>query len=137
WGIPVPGDDNHVMYVWLDALSDYMTGVGYPDLKNPQFEKFWPADFHVIGKDNTRFHAGYWPALLMAAGIDLPKHIFAHGFINVQGEKMSKSLGNVLSPDGLVETYGLDPIRYFLMREIPHGQDGNFGHKQAVSRINA
>ncbi len=137
WGIPVPGDENHVMYVWLDALTNYMTAVGYPDVEDANFKKFWPADFHVIGKDITRFHAVYWPAFLMSANIELPKHIFAHGFINVQGEKMSKSLGNVLSPDGLVETYGLDQIRYFLMREIPHGQDGNFGHKQAMNRINA
>lgn len=137
WGIPVPGDENHVMYVWLDALTNYMTGVGYPDQNSESFKKFWPADYHVIGKDIIRFHAVYWPAFLMSAGIALPKAIFAHGFINVQGQKMSKSIGNVLSPDGLVETYGLDQIRYFLMREIPHGQDGNFGHDQAVLRINS
>ncbi|MDB2682727.1 methionine--tRNA ligase [Alphaproteobacteria bacterium] len=137
WGIPVPNDENHVMYVWLDALTNYMTAVGYPDIEGELFKKFWPADFHVIGKDITRFHAVYWPAFLMSAEIELPQHIFAHGFINVQGEKMSKSIGNVLSPDGLVKTYGLDPIRYFLMREIPHGRDGNFGHEQAVNRINS
>lgn len=137
WGIPVPGDENHVMYVWLDALTNYLTGVGFPDEQSESFQKFWPADYHVIGKDITRFHAVYWPAFLLAAKIDPPKTIWAHGFINVQGQKMSKSIGNVLSPDGLVETYGLDQIRYFLMREIPHGQDGNFGHEQAINRINA
>ncbi len=137
WGIPVPDDEDHVMYVWLDALTNYITGVGYPDMEAEAFKKYWPADYHVIGKDITRFHAIYWPVFLMAAEIDLPKAIFAHGFINVQGQKMSKSVGNVMCPKGLVETYGLDQIRYFLMREIPHGQDGNFAHSQAVSRINA
>ena len=137
WGIPVPDDDNHVMYVWLDALTNYITAVGYPDENSEQFKTFWPADYHVIGKDIIRFHAVYWPAFLMSAGVALPKTIFAHGFINVQGVKMSKSLGNVLSPDGLVETYGLDAIRYLLMREIPHGQDGNFSHEHAIQRINA
>lgn len=137
WGIPVPEDENHVMYVWLDALTNYITGVGYPDQSDEKYQTFWPADYHVIGKDITRFHAIYWPAFLMSANIPLPKTIFAHGFINVHGEKMSKSIGNVLSPDGLVETYGLDQIRYFLMREIPHGGDGNFGHEQAITRMNA
>jgi len=137
WGIPVPGDENHVMYVWLDALTNYITALGYPDIDGEAFKNFWPAGYHVIGKDITRFHAIYWPAFLMSADLPLPEHIFAHGFINVHGEKMSKSIGNVLSPDGLVETYGLDPIRYFLMREIPHGRDGNFGHRQAITRINS
>ena len=137
WGIPVPDDEDHVMYVWLDALTNYITAVGYPDEDAKSFKDFWPADYHVIGKDIIRFHAVYWPAFLMSAGLELPKTIFAHGFINVQGVKMSKSLGNVLSPDGLVETYGLDAIRYLLMREIPHGQDGNFSHDHAVQRINA
>lgn len=137
WGIPVPGDDDHVMYVWLDALTNYITGVGYPDTESESYKKFWPADYHVIGKDITRFHTIYWPAFLMAAGLQLPKAVFAHGFINVQGQKMSKSIGNVLSPDDLVATYGLDPLRYLLMREVPHGQDGNFSHSHAVSRINA
>lgn len=137
WGIPVPNDENHVMYVWLDALTNYITGAGYPDTQCAQYKKLWPAQYHVIGKDITRFHAIYWPAFLMAAKLPLPKTIWAHGFINVQGQKMSKSIGNVLSPNGLVETYGLDAIRYFLMREIPHGQDGNFGHEQAITRINA
>ncbi|MCB1652327.1 MAG: methionine--tRNA ligase [Alphaproteobacteria bacterium] len=137
WGIPVPNDPDHVMYVWLDALTNYITGVGYPDVESEAFKKYWPAQYHVIGKDIIRFHAVYWPAFLMAAGLQQPEAIFAHGFINVQGEKMSKSIGNVLSPDGLVETYGLDQTRYFLMREIPHGQDGNFSHERAVERINA
>ena len=137
WGITVPGDEDHVMYVWLDALTNYITSIGYPDEETADFKKFWPADYHVIGKDITRFHAIYWPAFLMAAELPLPKTIFAHGFINVDGAKMSKSVGNVMSPDDLVETYGLDQIRYFLMREIPHGQDGNFSHEQAICRMNA
>jgi len=137
WGIPVPGDEDHVMYVWLDALTNYITALGYPDIGGNDFKEFWPADYHVIGKDIIRFHAIYWPAFLMSADLPLPKTIFAHGFINVDGAKMSKSVGNVLSPDDLVDTYGLDQIRYFLMREIAHGQDGNFAHEQVVSRINA
>lgn len=137
WGIPVPNDEDHVMYVWLDALTNYITAIGYPDESSEAFTKFWPADYHVIGKDITRFHAIYWPAFLMAAELMMPKVIFAHGFINVDGKKMSKSVGNVLSPDDLVETYGLDQVRYFLMREISHGGDGNFGRTQAVQRINS
>ncbi|MGH1376964.1 MAG: methionine--tRNA ligase [Alphaproteobacteria bacterium] len=137
WGIPVPGDEDHVMYVWLDALTNYLTALGYPDEDSTEMSKFWPANYHVIGKDITRFHAIYWPAFLMAANLPLPQTIFAHGFINVQGQKMSKSIGNVLSPDDLIELYGLDQIRYFLMREVPHGNDGNFSHEQAVQRINA
>jgi len=137
WGIPVPDDPDHVMYVWLDALTNYITAIGYPDTGSDKYQTFWPADYHVIGKDILRFHAVYWPAFLMAARLEIPHSIFAHGFINVQGQKMSKSLGNVLSPDGLVKTFGLEEIRYFLMREIPHGQDGNFAPEQAVQRINA
>ncbi len=137
WGIAVPDDADHVMYVWLDALTNYLTGIGYPNEKSESFQKYWSADYHVIGKDITRFHAVYWPAFLISAGLELPKVIFAHGFINVSGVKMSKSIGNVLSPDELIETYGLDQIRYFLMREVSHGSDGNFSHKQAVARINA
>ncbi len=137
WGIPVPDDEDHVMYVWLDALTNYITAIGYPDENGPDFKKFWPANYHVIGKDITRFHAIYWPAFLMSANLALPETIFAHGFINVAGAKMSKSVGNVLSPDDLVATYGLDQIRYFLMREVAHGNDGNFSHDQAVQRINA
>jgi methionyl-tRNA synthetase len=137
WGIPVPDDEDHVMYVWLDALTNYITALGYPDLDAPKFKSHWPAQYHVIGKDITRFHSIYWPAFLMAADMALPQTVFAHGFINVDGTKMSKSIGNVLSPDGLVETYGLDQIRYFLMREISHGKDGNFSHEQAIERMNA
>lgn len=137
WGIPVPDDDNHVMYVWLDALTNYITALGYPDTADEKYRTFWPADYHVIGKDIIRFHCVYWPAFLMSAGLELPKTVFAHGFINVDGVKMSKSIGNVLSPDGLVETYGLDALRYLLMREVPHGQDGNFSHDHAINRINA
>ena len=137
WGIPVPGDDNHVMYVWLDALTNYITAPGYPDESAESYQKYWPVAYHVIGKDIIRFHTIYWPAFLMSAGVELPKTVFAHGFINVEGVKMSKSLGNVLSPDNLVATYGLDALRYLLMREIVHGQDGNFSHDHAVQRINA
>jgi methionyl-tRNA synthetase len=137
WGIPVPDDDEHVMYVWLDALTNYITAAGYPDENSESFKKYWPADYHVIGKDIIRFHCIFWPAFLWSANLPLQKAVFAHGFINVHGEKMSKSVGNVLSPDGLVQTFGLDQIRYFLMREIPHGQDGNFSHEQAIARINA
>lgn len=137
WGIPVPNDPDHVMYVWLDALTNYITAPGYPNENAEKYKRYWPADYHVIGKDIIRFHAVYWPAFLMSGDIPLPKTIFAHGFINVQGQKMSKSLGNVTSPDSLVQTYGLDQIRYFLMREIPHGEDGNFSHEQAIQRINA
>ncbi|QQG35399.1 MAG: methionine--tRNA ligase [Micavibrio aeruginosavorus] len=137
WGVPVPNDDRHVMYVWLDALTNYITGVGYPDTNSDTFKTFWPADVHVIGKDIIRFHAIYWPAFLMAANLPLPKKIFAHGFINVEGQKMSKSLGNVLSPHDLVNAYGVDQTRYFLMREVPHGQDGNFSHEQAILRLNS
>ena len=137
WGIPVPDNEEHVMYVWLDALTNYLTAIGYPDIEKKTYIQNWPANYHVIGKDIIRFHAVYWPAFLMAAGLDIPKTIFAHGFINVDGTKMSKSIGNVLSPKGMTETYGLDQIRYFLMREIPHGQDGNFNHDKAITRMNA
>ncbi len=137
WGVPVPGDEDHVMYVWLDALTNYITGVGYPDTGSDSYKKHWPADFHVVGKDIIRFHCVYWPAFLMAANLDLPKRIFAHGFINVNGEKMSKSVGNVVAPKDLLDLYGLDATRYLLMREVSHGQDGNFSHEYAVQRINS
>ena len=137
WGIDVPGDEKHVMYVWLDALTNYITGVGYPDTQSADYQKFWPADHHVIGKDIIRFHCVYWPAFLMAAGLELPKQIFAHGFINVDGQKMSKSVGNVIAPQDLIATYGLDQTRYLLMREVSHGQDGNFSHDYALQRINS
>lgn len=137
WGVPVPDDEKHVMYVWLDALTNYITGVGYPKMDSADFKQFWPADFHVIGKDIIRFHCVYWPAFLMAANIPLPKAVFAHGFINVNGEKMSKSVGNVISPQDLLNAYGKDQTRYILMREVPHGQDGNFSHEHAINRINS
>ena len=137
WGVPVPGDAAHIMYVWLDALTNYITGVGHPDTEAESFRKYWPADVHVIGKDIVRFHAIYWPAFLKAAGMEPPKQIFGHGFLHIEGEKMSKSLGNVLSPAGLVGEYGLDQIRYFLMREVPFGRDGSFSHESIVQRINA
>ena len=137
WGVPVPGAPGHVMYVWLDALTNYITGVGYPDTESETYKKYWPADVHMIGKDIVRFHAIYWPAFLMAAGIELPKRVFGHGFLNLAGEKMSKSLGNVLTPAAMVDTYGLDQIRYFLMREVPFGGDGSVSHDAIVGRINA
>lgn len=137
WGVPVPDDEKHVMYVWLDALTNYITGVGYPETDSAEFKKYWPADFHVIGKDIIRFHCVYWPAFLMSANLPIPKAIFAHGFINVNGEKMSKSVGNVIAPQDLLGAYGLDATRYIMMREVPHGQDGNFSHEHAINRINS
>ncbi|WP_024585566.1 methionine--tRNA ligase [Aliihoeflea sp. 2WW] len=136
WGIPVPGDEKHVMYVWVDALTNYITAAGYPD-ENAELWRYWPADLHVIGKDITRFHAVYWPAFLMSAGIPLPKRVFSHGFVFNRGEKMSKSVGNVIDPAALVEHYGLDQLRYFLLREVPFGQDGNYSHEAIVNRTNA
>jgi methionyl-tRNA synthetase len=125
------------MYVWVDALTNYITAVGYPDTESPEFRKFWPADVHVIGKDIVRFHAVYWPAFLMSAGIEVPRQIFSHGWILNRGEKMSKSVGNVVDPFALADAYGVDPLRYFFMREVPFGQDGNYSHEAIVSRINA
>ena len=136
WGIPVPGDEKHVMYVWVDALTNYITAIGYPDTESPRWH-YWPADVHVIGKDITRFHAVYWPAFLLSAGIELPKRVFGHGFVFNRGEKMSKSVGNVIDPFALVEHYGLDQVRYFLLREVPFGQDGNYSHEAIVNRTNA
>jgi methionyl-tRNA synthetase len=137
WGIPVPDSPGHVMYVWVDALTNYITGVGFPDDKGELFRRYWPADVHIIGKDIVRFHAVYWPAFLMSAGIPLPKRIFAHGFIFSRGEKMSKSVGNVVDPFDLVKAYGADAVRYFFLREVPFGQDGNYSHEAIVQRINA
>ncbi len=136
WGIPVPGDEKHVMYVWVDALTNYLTGVGFPD-ESSELWPFWPADVHVIGKDIIRFHAVYWPAFLMSAGLPLPKRVYAHGFLFNRGEKMSKSVGNVIDPFSLIESYGLDQTRYFFLREVPFGQDGNYSHEAIVNRINA
>lgn len=137
WGVPVPGDPKHIMYVWVDALTNYITAVGFPDTEGEMFKRFWPADLHVIGKDIVRFHAVYWPALLMSAGLAIPKRIFSHGFLFNRGEKMSKSVGNVVDPFALVDTYGVDQFRYFLLREVPFGQDGNYSHEAIVNRINA
>jgi methionyl-tRNA synthetase len=137
WGIKVPGNPKHIMYVWVDALTNYITAVGYPDTESEKFKKYWPADLHVIGKDIVRFHAVYWPAFLMSAGVDVPRRIFSHGFLFNRGEKMSKSVGNVIDPFALADAYGVDPLRYFLLREVPFGQDGNYSHEAIVVRINA
>ena len=137
WGIPVPGDERHIMYVWVDALTNYITGAGFPDTESASYKKYWPADLHVIGKDIVRFHAVYWPAFLMSAQLPLPHRVFAHGFLFNRGEKMSKSVGNVIDPFALCEHYGVDQVRYFFMREVPFGNDGNYGHEAIVNRINA
>ncbi|MCJ7597485.1 MAG: methionine--tRNA ligase, partial [Methyloceanibacter sp.] len=137
WGIPVPGNPKHIMYVWVDALTNYLTGVGFPDEQSDSFKRYWPADVHIIGKDIIRFHTVYWPAFLMSAGIALPKRVFGHGFLYNRGEKMSKSVGNVVDPFTLARDYGVDQIRYFLLREVPFGQDGNYSREGIVQRINA
>lgn len=136
WGVPVPDAPKHVMYVWLDALTNYLTAAGYPDAEGDGFKKFWPADLHMVGKDILRFHAVYWPAFLMAAGLEPPKRVFAHGWWTNEGQKISKSLGNVIDPLELIQTYGLDQTRYFLMREVPFGNDGDFSRTAMVNRIN-
>jgi methionyl-tRNA synthetase len=136
WGIPVPNDPSHVMYVWFDALTNYMTAAGYPEMGSAEFKKFWPADIHVVGKDIVRFHAVFWPAFLMAADLHVPKRLFAHGFWTHEGQKMSKSLGNGVDPLELVKKYGLDPVRYFLIREVPFGSDGDFSRSALIHRIN-
>jgi methionyl-tRNA synthetase len=137
WGVKVPGNPKHVMYVWVDALTNYITAVGYPDTASAMFRRYWPADLHVIGKDIVRFHAVYWPAFLMSAGVEVPRRIFSHGFLFNRGEKMSKSVGNVIDPFALADAYGVDPLRYFFLREVPFGQDGNYSHDAIVNRINA
>ncbi|MEM9628984.1 MAG: methionine--tRNA ligase [Pseudomonadota bacterium] len=137
WGIPVPNDPAHVMYVWLDALTNYMTALGYPDAGSDTYREFWPEAVHIIGKDILRFHAVYWPAFLLAAGLRPPKRVFAHGWWTIEGEKMSKSLGNALDPYELIDTYGLDQLRYFLLREVPFGNDGDFSRTAMINRINA
>jgi len=137
WGVPVPGHPDHVMYVWVDALTNYLTGVGYPDTESEMFRKYWPADLHMIGKDIIRFHTVYWPAFLMSAGLDLPRKVFAHGWLLNRGEKMSKSIGNVVDPVNLVDTFGLDQVRYFFLREVPFGQDGSYSEDAIIGRINA
>jgi methionyl-tRNA synthetase len=136
WGLPVPGAPKHVMYVWVDALNNYVTGCGFPNENDPRWH-YWPADVHIIGKDIVRFHTVYWPAFLMSAGLPLPKRVFGHGFLFNRGEKMSKSVGNVIDPFDLADTYGVDQLRYFFMREVPFGQDGNYSNEAIVNRINA
>jgi methionyl-tRNA synthetase len=136
WGVKVPNDLDHVMYVWVDALTNYITGVGFPDESDPNW-RFWPANVHIIGKDIIRFHAVYWPAFLMSAGIPVQKRVFAHGFLFNRGEKMSKSVGNVVDPFNLADQYGVDQMRYFFLREVPFGQDGSYNHEAIVARINA
>ncbi len=136
WGVPVPDAPGHVMYVWVDALTNYLSATGFPDA-NAARAKYWPANVHIIGKDIIRFHAVYWPAFLMSAGLPVPDRVFAHGFLFNRGEKMSKSVGNVVDPFNLIAAYGVDPLRYFLLREVPFGQDGNYSHEAIVARINA
>ena len=136
WGVKVPGSPGHVMYVWVDALTNYLTGAGYPD-NQEDLARYWPADLHVIGKDIVRFHAVYWPAFLMSAKLALPKQVFGHGFLLNKGEKMSKSVGNVTDPMELVERFGVDALRYFLLREVSFGQDGSYSEEAIVTRCNA
>lgn len=135
WGIPVPGDPKHVIYVWFDALTNYLTAAGFPD-NHERFDNIWPADVHLVGKDILRFHAVYWPAFLMSANLPLPRTVFAHGWWTVEGEKMSKSVGNVVDPYQVVDEFGADVFRYFLLREIPFGQDGDFSKSAIVARVN-
>jgi methionyl-tRNA synthetase len=137
WGVKVPGTDSHVMYVWLDALTNYITGVGYPETESDAYKCYWPADLHVIGKDVVRFHAVYWPAFLMSAGLELPKQVFGHGHVLLRGEKMSKSAGNVVDPAALIDRFGADSVRYFLMRDVTFGQDGSYSPEAIVARVNA
>jgi methionyl-tRNA synthetase len=136
WGVPVPDHPDHVMYVWVDALTNYLTGVGFPDIDSADFRRYWPADLHMIGKDIIRFHTVYWPAFLMSAGIELPREVFAHGFVFNRGEKMSNSVGNVIDPVALVDVFGVDQVRYFLLREVPFGQDGSYSEEAIITRIN-
>jgi methionyl-tRNA synthetase len=135
WGVPVPGDPAHVMYVWWDALVNYVTALGYPDISNPRWT-YWPADLHLVGKEISRFHAVFWPAFLMAAGLDLPKRVYSHGWWTIDGEKMSKSVGNVIDPRSLIGEFGVDPVRFFLLREVPFGADGDFSRKALIGRLN-
>jgi methionyl-tRNA synthetase len=137
WLRGAPAEPRHIMYVWVDALTNYITAVGFPDTEGAMFKRWWPCDLHVIGKDIVRFHAVYWPAFLMSAGLPIPRHIFSHGFLFNRGEKMSKSVGNVVDPFALADAYGVDPLRFFLLREVPFGQDGSYSHEAIVNRINA
>ena len=136
WGVPVPDDPDHIMYVWLDALTNYITAAGYPNIESDDYTTFWPADLHMVGKDILRFHAVYWPAFLLAAELAPPKRVFAHGWWTNEGHKISKSLGNIIDPHDLVARYGLDPVRYFLLREVPFGNDGDFSRHAMVHRMN-
>ena len=136
WGVPVPDDPDHIMYVWLDALTNYLTAVGYPDDDSAMLSTYWPATLHMVGKDILRFHAVYWPAFLMGAGIAPPERVFAHGWWTNEGQKISKSVGNIIDPFEIVKRYGLDQMRYFLMREVPFGNDGDFSHRAIVNRVN-
>ncbi|WP_419897027.1 methionine--tRNA ligase [Roseomonas sp. USHLN139] len=136
WGVKVPGDEAHVMYVWLDALTNYITALGYPDESAANWS-FWPADVHFVGKDILRFHAIYWPAFLMAAGLPTPARVFAHGWWTNEGQKISKSLGNVIDPLALIDEFGLDPVRFFLLREVPFGNDGDFSRRALMGRLNS
>lgn len=136
WGVKVPGNEKHVMYVWVDALTNYLTATGFPEQNTPR-SGFWPCNLHMIGKDIVRFHAVYWPAFLLSAGIELPKRVFAHGFLFNRGEKMSKSVGNVVDPFAMADDYGVDAMRYYFLREVSFGQDGSYSHEAIVNRINA
>tara|TARA_B110000014_G_scaffold149766_1_gene104416 strand:+ start:698 stop:2236 length:1539 start_codon:yes stop_codon:yes gene_type:complete len=137
WGIKVPNDNNHVIYVWLDALTNYISALNYPDIKNIKYKSFWPADIHMIGKDILRFHAVYWPAFLLAADLSPPKRVYGHGWILAGEEKMSKSKGNILDPLEIVDKYGLDPLRYYLLKEVSFGNDGNISQKKLENCINS
>ena len=131
WGIKVPNNSNHIIYVWLDALTNYLSSLSFPDDKDQMYNKFWPADLHIIGKDILRFHAVYWPAFLLAANISIPKKIFSHGWILSEDKKMSKSVGNILDPLGIIKDYGIDQLRYYLMKEVSLGNDGNISLKKS------
>ena len=135
-GVKVPNNNKHIMYVWLDALTNYLSAIGYPDTLENEYVNFWPADIHMVGKDILRFHAVYWPAFLMAVELPLPKRIFAHGWWTNEGKKISKSEGNVIDPLEIISSYGLDQIRYFLLREVPFGSDGDFSKTALLARIN-
>ena len=137
WGIKVPNDDNHVVYVWLDALTNYLSSLNYPDENNKLYKSFWPADLHIIGKDILRFHAVYWPAFLLAANITPPKKVYGHGWILSGDEKMSKSKGNILDPIEIIKVYGLDPLRYYLLKEVSFGNDGSISETKLESCINS
>lgn len=137
WGIPVTFDPKHVVYVWVDALSNYITSLGYPDNLDDKFKKYWPADIHLVGKEIVRFHTIIWPCMLMSLGVELPKQVFGHGWLIIDGGKISKSLGNYKDPREYIDTYGVDAVRYYALREVPFGNDGNFTEELLISRTNA